>query len=307
MKKGKRFFALMLATVLTFSLVSCGDKGNNSSTTGGTETKTEGNSESQVETTTEAVDAMAAALENIKDVTNLETKMVMEMDMTISAQGQEQAMESITTMDMVCFTDPTKIKMDMTMDMGDLGSVTQNIYGEVAEDGTCTMYLYDGSSWQSQVVGATDLDQYDARSNILSVINEDTTYTLEGTEQVDGANAFKYSNVMKGDEMKEALISSGALDSVSSLGLDSSQVDGMLDGLGEMTEYIWIDEATLYPVKYEVDMTEVMDNLMVNLVTAMGEQAEGMSINVPKMKMTMACSNFNNAADFTIPDEAKAN
>lgn len=306
MRKGKRFFGLMLATMLTFSLVACGDKGNNSSPTSGT-TRTEGNSESQVETTTEAVDAMAAALENIKDVTNLETKMIMEMDMTISAQGQEQAVESITTMDMVCFTDPTKIKMDMTMDMGDLGSVTQNIYGEVAEDGTCTMYLYDGASWQSQVVGVADLEQYDARSNILSVIDENVTYTLEGTEQVDGANAFKYSNVVKGDDMKETLRSSGALDSVSSLGLDSSQIDSMLDGLGEMTEYIWIDEATLYPVKYEVDMTEVMDNLMVNLVTAMGEQAQGMSINVPKMKMIMTCSNFNNAADFTIPDEAKAN
>ena len=81
----------------------------------------------------------------------------------------------------------------------------------------------------------------------------------------------------------------------------------MLDGLGEMTEYVWIDEATLYPVKYEVDMTDIMDALMVNLVEAMGEQAQGMSINIPKMKMTMECSNFNNATDFTIPEEAKAN
>ena len=107
--------------------------------------------------------------------------------------------------------------------------------------------------------------------------------------------------------MKEAMLSSGALDSVSSLGLDSSQIDGMLDGLGEITTYVWIDEATLYPVKYQMDMTEAMNQLLVNMVEALGEQAEGISMNVPKLDMSMTCSNFNNVADFSIPEEAKAN
>lgn len=306
MRKGKRFFAFLLAMVLTCSVVACGDKADNN-VTKGTPSTTEGTSKTE-ETTTAPVDAIAAAQEVTKDVTSMEAQMVMEMDMKIVAQGEEQAVQSITTMDMVCFSDPVKIKMDMTIDMGEAGNLSQNIYGEVAEDGTCTMYLYDGASWTSQVVALTDMEAYDARGNILSFIEDGAEYTLEGTEVIDGgANAFKYSNVMKGDEMKEALLSSGALDSLGSLGLDASQIDGMLDGLGEITAYVWIEEATMYPVKYEMDMTEVMDTLLVNLVAAMGEQAEGMSINIPKMKMIMTCSNFNNATDFTIPDEAKVN
>ncbi len=310
MRKGKRFVGAILAVMMTASLVSCGKEADNNNTqaVGNTVTRQEENTTAkQEETTTEKVDALEAAKKNMENITSMETKMVMDMDMKISAEGQEQAVASVTTMDMVCFSDPFKIKMDMTMDMGELGSVTQTIYGDVAEDGTAALYLNDGTGWQTQTVAVGDMDQYDARSNILSVIEDGVTYTMEGTEQVDGANAVKYSHVMQGDEMKESLLSSGALDSVASLGLDASQMEGMLDGLGEMTEYIWIDEATLYPVKYEVDMTEIMDKLMANVVEALGDQAQGMSINIPKMKMSMTCSNYNSAADFTIPEEAKAN
>ncbi len=310
MRKGKRFFAAVLAVMMTASLAACGKEPSTSNKNNAQTTvaKQEENSTTkQEETTTEKVDALEAAKKNMENVTSIETKMVMDMDMKISAQGQEQSVASVTTMDMVCFSDPMKIKMDMTMDMGELGSMTQSIYGDVAEDGTATLYLNDGTGWQSQSVGAADMEQYDAKSSILSVIEDGVTYTLEGNEQVDGVNAVKYSHVMQGEEMKEALMSSGALDSVTSLGLDASQVEGMLDGLGEMTEYIWIDEAALYPIKYEVDMTEIMDKLMVNMIEALGDQAQGMSINVPKMKMSMTCSNYNSATDFTIPEEAKAN
>lgn len=307
MAKRNRFLVFVLTGVMTLSLASCGkDAGNNRSVNNSSTVST--TAQQPDETTTANVDAIAAAQENMNSVTSMEAQMVMEMDMKVSAQGEEQSVESITTMDMVYFSDPLKIKMDMTMDMGELGSVSQSIYGDVAEDGNCTMYLYDGTSWQSQIVGMTDLEEYDARSNMLSVIEDGAVYTLEGMEQVDGgANAYKYSNVMEGEEMKEALLSSGALDNLSSLGLDASQIDGMLDGLGTITSYVWIDEATLYPVKYEMDMTDVMDALMVSMVEAMGEQAQGMTMNIPKMKISMTCSNYNNAADFTIPDEAKAN
>lgn len=303
MVKRNRFLVFVLAGVLTLSLVSCGDdagsRGNSSQTVSTTTT--------QPDETTTSVDAIAAAQENVNSVASMEAQMVMEMDMKVSAQGEEQSIESITTMDMVYFNDPLKIKMDMTIDMGELGSVSQSIYGDAAEDGNYMMYLYDGASWTSQVVGKVDLEEYDARSNMLSLIEDGTVYTLEGMEQVDGANAYKYANVMEGEEMKEALLSSGALDSLSSLGLDATQMDGMLDGLGTITTYVWIDEATLYPVKYEMDMTDVMDTLMVNMIEAMGEQAQGMTINIPKMKLSMTCFNFDNATDFTIPDEAKAN
>ena len=53
-------------------------------------------------------------------------------------------------------------------------------------------------------------------------------------------------------------------------------------------------------------MTQIMDALMSSMITSLGEQAKGLEMGVSKMKISMTCSNFNNAADFTIPEEAKA-
>ncbi len=103
------------------------------------------------------------------------------------------------------------------------------------------------------------------------------------------------------------MLSSGALDSANQLGMDTSQVDSMLDDLGELTIDLWIDEATLYPVKYEIDMTGAMDTLMTNMIAAMGEQGEGISMSIPKMAVSMTCSNYNGVTEIAIPEEAKAN
>ena len=310
----KKILMVLLAGVLTLSAVGCGSKEDVKTTAESNvvQEETDTNVSDEVEEETkeeekaEVEDAFAAALENMKTVTNMEAVMLMEMDMNMSADGESQSLESVTSMETVFFNDPRKIKVEINVDMGEAGSVSQSLYGEVTEDGTATMYLFDGASWQSQVVGTTDLDQYDASGSMLSFIDSGDVYTLDGMESVDGANAYKYSCVLSGEEAKQNILSAGALDSFSSLGLTASQLEGMLDDLGEITEYVWIDEATLYPVKYESDMTAVMDTLMSKVVESMGEQAEGLSMNISKMKISMTCSNFNNATDFTIPEEAKA-
>ena len=305
----KKFLALVLTGTLVLSATACGNSSNDTSASANTSSRTETQDNTAAQPTEQAseaqpeVDPMEEAMKNMESVTSMEAQMVMDMDMNISANGQEQAVESTTTMDMVCFSDPLKIKMDMTMDMGDQGSVNMQVYAEPSESGTYNVYMFDGQSWSTQESAASALAEYDARSSMISSIGDSTQYIQEGTEQVNGANAYKYSYVLSEEEMKEQILSSGALDSVSSLGMEADE--SMFDGLGEMTSYVWVDEATLYPVKYEMDMTAVMDTLMTNMIAALGDQAEGVSMSIPKMKISMICSNFNNATDFTVPDEAK--
>lgn len=309
----KKFLSLTLAGVLVLSTAACGKSGNDTGASVNTNSRTETAqdsaepaSEAQPETEAQPeVDPMEQSMKNLESVTSMEAQMVMDMDMTVNANGQEQAVESTTTMDMVCFSDPMKIKMDMTMDMGAQGSVDMQVYAEPSESGTFNVYMFDGQSWSTQETAESALAEYDARSSLMSYIGDSSLYKQEGTEQVGGANAYKYSYVLTEEEMKQQMLDSGALDSVSSLGMDTSQIDSMLDNLGEVTAYVWIDETTYYPVKYEMDMTTVMNNLMTNMIEAMGDQAEGLSMTIPEMKIVMTCSNFNNATDFTVPDEAK--
>lgn len=295
----KKILMLLLAATLILSTTACGGKKDDAASAESSETQTEEEAE------VEEIDALAAAVENMEDVTNMEAQMVMDMSMEMSAEGESQAVDFFTTMDMAFFSEPRKVKVIMTIDMGELGSAEQSIYGEVLEDGTGMLYLYDGASWQSMEVSVADLGQYDAGSSMLSLINSGSEYTLEGMEDVDGKNAYKYSCVTSGEEAKQMLLSSGATDSLSSLGVTTEQLESSIGDVGDITEYVWIDEATLYPVKYETDMTEAMDKLMAGVFESMGEQAQGMSMSIPKMKMSMTCSNFNSAADFEIPEEAK--
>ena len=305
----KKFLTLALAVMLT--VTACGGK-DTSTSAESKEAQTEESAvssegeEAEEADVPEEVDALTAAMENMSAAANMEGHMVMEMDMEVTADGQSQSIASVITMDMTVFDDPMKLKVEANADMGEEGSVQQTIYGEVTEDGTAIIYIYDGEEWYSQVVGVADMMQYDAGSSMISLIDNESMYKLEGIEKVNGASAFKYSCVTSGEEAKQQILSTGALDSLASLGFDLNQLETLWGDIGELTEYVWIDKASLYPVKYEVDMTQIMDALMSSMIASLGEQAEGLEMGVSKMKISMTCSNFNNAADFTIPEEAKA-
>lgn len=302
----KKLLSLVLAGTMVLSATACGKSGDDANTSANVNSRTESQGDAEPASVAQPeVDPMEESMKKVESVTSMEAQMVMDMDMTMSADGQEQAIETTTTMDMVCFSDPLRLKMDMTMDMGDQGSVNMQVYAEPSESGTFNVYTFDGQNWSTEEAAEAALADFDARSNLMGYIGDGSLYKQEGTEQVNGANAYKYSYVLTEEEMKQQLQDSGALNSVSSLGLDVSQIDGMLENLGEVTAYVWIDETSYYPVKYEMDMTTVMNALMTNMIEAMGDQAEGVSMTIPEMKIVMTCSNFNSATDFTVPDEAK--
>lgn len=307
MKKRNRFLALLLATTLTFSASACGSaadddaKSPDAGKTAGQESEdSDSNSNSD-----DDVDALAAAQEKMQEVSSMNAKMVLEMNMEASAEGETNTMESVTKMDMACFYDPVKIKMDIDIDAGEDGTTTTTSYVEQGKDGEYTMYVNSGSDWIAQSVSADDIVQYDAADNMKMYLDDEYNFEQAGTEQVDGADAYKYTGSITGEDMKEAIVGSGALDSLSSLGMDASAMDGMMDDLEGMPITLWIDQESLYPVKYEVDMTSVMDSLMAGILESMGDQAQGVSMSIPKMTVSLTCSDYNEAEDFKIPAEAK--
>lgn len=275
MKFGKRTAAFALSAALTLSLAACGN---------GTEKST---------------GDIATALEKINTVKNLEATMVMEMDMSVMGQS----METETVMNMTCFNDPMKLKADMTMDMGEIGSFTMNMYAAMDGD-NYTVYMNDGSAWSSETVDMSYLQQYDAQESMNLYLESGDDYTLEGTEEINGSTANKFTGVIRGDALEEVLAASGATSSLeSSVGdLDLSE---LYSDLGDMPITVWVDQESSYPVRYAMDMTELMQGIMEKSMAAAGgeEDISGM-ITMDKMSLVMDCFNFDNATDFEIPAEA---
>lgn len=300
----RRCVTFVLTAMLTLSAVVCGDPGNRFVVKAASQKEVSLLAGDKTDVQPE-INPIEEAMKKMQSVNSMEAQMVMDMDITLAYNGQVEKLETTSAMNMVCFADPLKFKVDMVMDMGDEGSTVMYMYGEPAQDGTYQMYVYNGEKWLVDTEDASILAKYDAQNSMVNYIGDVSVYKFEGEELVNGASAHKYSYVMTGEEMKEALLTSDALKSA---GFDATadQLDSMLDGLSGITEYVWVDAASLYPVKYEMDLTEVMDQLMKNILASLGGQMAEITFNVSEFKVVMVCSNFNNAADFTIPEEAKS-
>lgn len=280
MKLAKRTAVLALGGLLALSAAACG---------GGT---------------TGADDPQAriqAAAEKVNAAESMEAAMTMEMDMTVMGQ----TLESDTVMNMVCFTDPMKLKADMTMDMGELGSLSMTMYAR-EEDGVYTSYLYDGSGWISSAMDLGDLEQYDAQQSMDLYLQSGADYAYQGAEEINGVAADKYTGVIRGDALEEVLTASGAASSMSST-LGGADLSQLYSGLGDLPVAVWVDSESGYPVRYTMDMTALMQGLLDQLLAA-GDETGGdaVPVTVEKMALTMDCSAYNSAADFDIPEEALA-
>ena len=103
--------------------------------------------------------------------------------------------------------------------------------------------------------------------------------------------------------MREILLSAGladALDALDAAGPSGRQAEELLVRLGEIPVSLWIDQTTSYPVRYEMELTALMNAIAGHLAEA--AEAEGPEVCYTKTSVVMTCSNFNQAAEFTIPE-----
>ena len=236
----------------------------------------------------------------MNDASSMDAAMTMNMEM----EAGGESLKTVTSMDMTMFKEPMRMKVEATTEAAGQSAVI-SIYAEENGNGGYMMYMNDGTSWYSAEAGAEDLAQYEVGQSMSAYIDSASSFKQEGTETVNGVSAYKYTGVITGQNMQDVVTESGALNSLSSMGLSEEQMEEMLSGLGDIPVTLWISETDLYPVRYDMDMTSVMDGLMKAVLESMGDQAEGLTMSVPEMTITMTCSNFNSATDFTIPGEAK--
>lgn len=272
MKHIKKMTALILALALSLSLAACGAK------------------------TPEEV--IRTAQEKVNSAKSMEATMVMDMEMTV----MEQTMAVTTTMDMSYFADPIQMRSTMEMDMGALGVMTMDIYAQ-ADGDQYTVYLTDGSQWTSQQVELAEMQQYDARSSMDLYLNSASSFQADGSEKLSGGDADKYTGVITGASLEEVMQSSGALDSMSQLIGDPDAIAGIYQDLADMPVTIWVDKKSGYPVRYVMDMSDTMSQIMEKTLAA-APDAAALDLKIGKMLITMDCFNFGAAETFTIPQEA---
>ena len=87
--------------------------------------------------------------------------------------------------------------------------------------------------------------------------------------------------------------------------LTEEQLQAMYADMGDLPIAMWID-AEGYVLKYEMDLTELMQKIMDAAMGAVGQTEADVSVSIKKTMISMVCSDFNAVGEITIPAEAKS-
>ena len=283
-----RLTAAVLTLILAVGLSACGGESG----------------ESSKPATPEEV--LAKAQEAMDGVTSMGYDMTMTMSMGV--EGMDQTIEVATTTSAEAVLSPLTMKAEMTVDMGDLGSNTDLTMYVKEEDGTYKIATgvpaSDGSvTWQtSETASMEDLASLDGKATMDLYLTSASSFTEGVTETVGDVEATRYDGVISGEKMEEVLQSSGVLSQLDKMGM--GDVSSMLTGLGDLPVSIWVAKDTYYPVKYEMDMAQMMQSIMEKAIS--NQAGVDVGLTVGKMDVSMVMRDFNAIGEIEIPPEAFA-
>lgn len=249
----------------------------------------------------------AAAKENI--VTTKSARLHMTMDMAFDLQGETTSMTM--KMEEACTQDPLSAEVNMTMDMGRLGKMDTTMY-LVQEGKEYVSYTKvsggilgdEDVGWSQSTIDVTDLKQYNAMDNAKLYLDVLNSFQSAGKEAIGSYNTIRYDGKVTGQDISKMLDTLG--DNVSSMlsTADASTMADLFSQLDGIPMSVWIDQKTALPVRYEMDLSGMVNQLMRTMINALGSlSSEAVDFQVSKARVTVECSDYNAVAPITVPQE----
>lgn len=249
----------------------------------------------------------AAAKENI--VTTKSARLHMTMDMAFDLQGETTSMTM--KMEEACTQDPLSAEVTMTMDMGSLGKMDTTMY-LVQEGKEYVSYTKvsggilgdEDVGWSRSTIDVTDLKQYNAMDNAKLYLDVLNSFQSAGKEAIGSYNTIRYDGKVTGQDISKMLDTLG--DNVSSMlsTADASTMADLFSQLDGIPMSVWIDQKTALPVRYEMDLSGMVNQLMSTMINALSSlSSEAVDFQVSKARVTVECSDYNAVAPITVPQE----
>lgn len=249
----------------------------------------------------------AAAKENI--VTTKSARLHMTMDMAFDLQGETTSMTM--KMEEACTQDPLSAEVTMTMDMGSLGKMDTTMY-LVQEGKEYVSYTKvsggilggEDVGWSQSTIDVTDLKQYNAMDNAKLYLDVLNSFQSAGKEAIGSYNTIRYDGKVTGQDISKMLDTLG--DNVSSMlsTADASTMADLFSQLDGIPMSVWIDQKTALPVRYEMDLSGMVNQLMRTMINALSSlSSEAVDFQVSKARVTVECSDYNAVAPITVPQE----
>ncbi len=247
-------------------------------------------------------EVLKAASEKVAAAKSMSSEVIMDMKMASAGQTIQMTMTGAVE----AIEEPMAMHMDMTMDMGAMGSMKMQMY-MTEEEGAYQLYVGtdDGSgatTWAAQSVPDADqMKQYDTQANMELYLKSGSNFQENGTETIEGKETVRYDGVITNECFNEVFTSTGVLDQFSSLGVNAETAQSMFTDLGDLPISVWVEKESNLPVKYEMDMTAMMQSIMTKTMEAAGSTE---AVTVESVYMTMLIHGIDNVESIEVPQEA---
>ena len=151
----------------------------------------------------------------------------------------------------------------------------------------------------------TDLAQYNAMDSAKLYLDVLNSFQSAGKEAIGSYNTIRYDGKVTGQDISKMLDTLG--DNVSTMfsTSDTSTMADLFSDLDGIPMSVWIDQKTALPVRCEMDMSGMVNQLMGKMIDALGSlSSEAVDFQVSKARVTVECSDYNAVAPITVPQEA---
>ena len=229
--------------------------------------------------------AMTKAQAASAELKSMHVDMDMNISFTMSAEGQSVEMPVTMTMSMDTLTDPMTSDSTVSMNMYGMEFSSRSYIRQDGDKYTAYTSTDGGSTWSAQEVDVGDISQYDAAKSLDFYLGAAESFTLTGEEELDGVKALRYDGAITGDKLNEAMALTGADDMIASTS-------------GTMPMTIWLDSESDLPLRYDLDMGEIMTGYMQQ---SLGE-TEGVTVDSVTATVSMRLSNFDGISELPAPE-----
>lgn len=235
--------------------------------------------------------AAATAVRKLSEVKSLR------MEMALNAMGMP-----LLSFGMDLMEDPFLAKMDIALSAAGEQAALRLYAAAEGEDTVLYISYDDGLTWEKQVSeGQLQLPQAPADTLGLFAGAGDIDMTLAGTQEIDGRTAQVFTGEIDGDALKDVLYSTGIIGALGSA-LGTEVPEAALLELGSAATTFAFDAETGLPLRYTIDMTEVLTNLLEALMG--DETGSDIAMSIPTVTLEISLSQFDSIETIEIPEAA---
>ena len=285
----KRIISVLCVAVLVFGICGC------SSAPQGNEADTA---------------VVLQAIDNFAACKSFSVKQITESTEVATSEGEKFVYDGTTTVEFNVVTEPEFRAMNCKTIVVKAaeGEVEQSTMSYIVpENGGYTEYFTDGTQWFKLSTGdASHLAGINAKAFTSAFFIDVLKFAKAGEDNLDSGKAVRYEGYLGGDELMNMLESVGYFyNGISSMSEKQQAVikENLAKDLKPVVVNVWIDEASSYPVRFEVSLTGMLEDLEKSISKSLGNKDQG-DYAITDYVITMTVEDFNAVGEIVLPDEA---